>query len=793
MTIIPEVSRNHKKQSAFFGIMGPFSDPRRGCAAPTAAKVVICSLYSRLLHVIIWMNNHTDRVFRAVSGHRRVTGRINSDRGQNGQSERKMQLNGIHRRIFIVPAAILMILMMLISGCRTGGSIKGGKTNRMPAAVVDGKFCIAEADGSYREQFLNGVNIGAASYGNFPGEFGIDKETYLRWFGYIGDMNVQVIRVYVNQMPAFYEALAEYNKKAARPLYLLQGVYCSEDLIEKYRNAYNEEFRASFVKDIEDAVDIIHGNAGIEKVPGSAGGTYKADVSEWVIGWILGIEWSADFVNATNEAEPERNTFRGTYVSTKDASPFEAFLAEAAETAIRKDLEGYGTQRPVALCNWCTTDPLEHPNEPNPEAEDSAVVDAEHIIAAQAFQAGFFASYHVYPYYPEFLSYDVKYLDGDKPDPYLAYLRELTAYHTMPVLISEYGIPSSRGIAHANAVTGMSQGYADEAQQGRWLVSLNRDIRSAGCCGGLIFSWQDEWFKRNWNTMDYEAADRRPFWHNVQCPEECFGLLAFESGEKEAPAVIDGDDAEWKDEQPVISQDGLSVYAKNDAAYLYLLVRGENWDFEKDRLFIPLDVLKGAGNTHTGDLTFSEGAEFLLTLHGKEDSVLTVDASYDVFQYSYARLHAFFEELPGQYEKDAGYFNPIYLAMNRPMLLPQTGETTPFERFETGRLHYENAREDTLSDFCAGNGLVEIRLPWQLIGFMDPSSKLVIGDLIEADGRIEPAPSDGVRIGIVREKSADPAVMALYSWENWEIPEAHERLKTSYSILKDYFAGTEQE
>ena len=701
-------------------------------------------------------------------------------------------MNGRHRhgRAFAVLAAVLIIIMILISGCQTGGHMNDNKTKQMPAAVVNGKFCIADADGSYHEQFLNGVNIGAASYGNFPGEFGISKETYLRWFGYIGDMNVQVIRVYVNQMPEFYEALAEYNKKASRPLYLLHGVYCSEDLIEEYQNAYNEEFRASFTRDIENAVDIIHGNAEIERVPGSAGGTYTADVSQWVIGWILGIEWSADFVNGTNEAEPERNEFSGTYVCTKDASPFEAFLADAAETVIRKDLEEYGTQRPVALCNWCTTDPLDHPNEPSPEAEDSAIVDAEHITATEAFQAGFFASYHVYPYYPEFLSYDIKYLEGDEPDPYLAYLRELTEYHTMPVLISEYGIPSSRGVAHVNAVTGMSQGNASEEQQGLWLISLNKDIRAAGCCGGLIFAWQDEWFKRNWNTMDYEVADRRPFWYNVQCPEECFGLLAFESGGKEAPVTVDGDDSEWKNEEPVVSGDGLSLYVKNDAAYLYLLVRGENWDFEKDRIYIPLDVLSGAGNTHAGELTFSDGAEFLLMLHGREDSVLTVDASYDVFQYSYSHLHDFFEALPGQYEKDSGFFNPIYLAMNRPLFLPQTGETTEFERYETGRLHYGNAREDSLSDICAGDGFVEIRLPWQLIGFMDPSSKQVIGDLIECEGEIKPAGSDGVRLGIVKEGNTNPVVMELYSWDNWEIPEVHERLKASYSILKDYFSET---
>ncbi len=114
----------------------------------------------------------------------------------------------------------------------------------------------------------------------------------------------------------------------------------------------------------------------------------------------------------------------------------------------------------------------------------------------------------------------------------------------MPVLISEYGIPASRGIAHRNAVTGMSQGHVSEVQQAEWLIDLNRDIREAGCAGGLIFTWQDEWFKRNWNTMDYELGDRRPFWYNAQCPEECFGILALEPGKTSPAAVVDGDAGE---------------------------------------------------------------------------------------------------------------------------------------------------------------------------------------------------------------------------------------------------------
>ncbi len=642
----------------------------------------------------------------------------------------------------------LLALFLLLTGCQGNGSRTAQARKAMPAVIRGDRFCLTGANGTPQELFLNGVNLGAASAGNFPGEFGIDKDTYLRWFGYISAMNVRVIRVYVNQMPDFYEALREFNSRAKQPLYLLHGVYANEDMIAEYGDAYAQPFRESFFGDIRNAVDMIHGKAEVEKRPGNAGGSYTADVSPWVIGWILGIEWDADFVNGTNAAQAGISSYAGTYVITENASPFEAFLAEAAETAIARDL-AYGTQRPVALCNWCTTDPLSHPGEPNPEKEDNAAVDAEHIRATDAFRAGFFASYHVYPYYPEFLSYDSAYLQGSDPDPYLQYLEALVDYHSMPVLISEYGIPASRGIAHENVVTGMTQGFVSEKQQAEWLIALNRDIRAAGCAGGPIFTWQDEWFKRNWNTMDYEVPDRRPFWYNAQCPEECFGLLAFDPGEKTTAAVIDGDAGEWRDDSPVIEYDGLSVYARSDAGYLYLLVRGEGFDPQADTVYLPIDVLPDRGNTHTDDLRFAQGAEYLLRLQGRENSAVTVDAAYDAFQFSYSHQHPFFDPLPGQYEHDSGYFNPIYLALNRPMLLPQTGEETPFTRFETGRRRYGNAQEDTLADFCFGADFAEIRLPWELIGFMDPSARQVMGDLFSGT-EIRPVTTDGVRLGVAR-------------------------------------------
>ena len=74
-----------------------------------------------------------------------------------------------------------------------------------------------------------------------------------------------------------------------------------------------------------------------------------------------------------------------------------------------------------------------------------------------------------------------------------------------------------------------------------------------------------------------------------------------------------------------------------------------------------------------------------------------------------------------------------------------------------------------------------------MFGFMDPSSKKVMGNF-EAENGIAAVTTDGIRIGILREDSVKAAPMNLYTWENWDMPVTHERLKQSYFILKDYFA-----
>ncbi len=113
------------------------------------------------------------------------------------------------------------------------------------------------------------------------------------------------------------------------------------------------------------------------------------------------------------------------------------FLAEVADRVISYETESYRCSI-AAINNWVTTDPLTHANEPNPSVEDAVSVDMEHLRATASFEPGLFASYHIYPYYPDFFSFPE---DSSVTDTYAQYLSELNAHHTMPVLVAEVASP----------------------------------------------------------------------------------------------------------------------------------------------------------------------------------------------------------------------------------------------------------------------------------------------------------------------------------------------------------------
>lgn len=672
---------------------------------------------------------------------------------------------------------------------------------KMPyISKVEGKDFYVYSDEKWEKKFLKGVNLGAGKPGAFPGDLKITKEEYLRWFGYISEMNAEVIRVYTTLKPGFYDALDLYNKTAQTPLYLIQGVWVKEEDIAELNDAYKDNGRIinAFIQDSMDLVDVFHGNATLPEKTGFASGEYTSDVSKYVIGWIFGIEWDSHFVDGTNTNNPEKTSYEGQYLYTENASPFEAFLCHVGDKVIEYEKNTYNIGRPVSFSNWPTTDMLTHPNEPY-ENEDFVTVNVEHIKAKDIFEPGVFASYHIYPYYPEFMNYSQEYVsfidDDGKINAYKAYLRDLMNHHTMPVLVAEFGIPASRGNTHINIPMGYDQGAHDEKEQGLILAKLLQDIYDEGYCGGLVFTWQDEWFKRTWNTMDFDDPERRPFWSNPQTSEQEFGLFAFEPG-TESTCHVDGEIGDWAGESPLYSEENIKLYVKSDEKYVYLMVDTSNFNFEEDTLIIPVDTIANQGNLKDSSTTseFSRSADFLLKIEGKTQSKILVDAYYDSFQYMYGEKLRMIQTNPSYSVKNSGVFSPMYLCLSKTFVLPQDNTTIPFNQYETGLLTYGNSNPEdenfnSLSDIFEKDGKIEIRVPWQLLNLMDPSTKEVMGDFHQTKELI-PQPVREFYFGarILNSSETERIIeMNPYSWDAWEEPTFHERLKPSYYILQNAF------
>lgn len=640
---------------------------------------------------------------------------------------------------------------------------------------------------------IKGVNLGAAQPGNFPGDMAINKATYIRWFQYISKMNANTIRVYTLQNTAFYEALYEFNLGNNNPLYVIHGVWVNEEAISTYYDVFHTAIYDVYMEEAYHIIDAIHGQAIIEPKVGSADGTYTKDVSQYVIGWILGIEFEADCVITTNENNPQKTSYNGTYLYTENASPFEVFLAETGDDIISYEMDKYRMQRVTSFTNWLTTDPLEHPNEPSKEMEDAVSIDVEHVKWKESFKTGMFASYHIYPYYPDFLNYDQKYISTKGTiNTFKAYLEELTAYHSMPVLVAEFGLPTSRGIAHRSVYSGYNQGYLTEKQQGEYLSHMIDDIVDMKCAGFLVFSWQDEWFKRSWNTMDLENQEGRPYWLNVQTAENVFGLLSFEPGEKESIVSVDGQYEDWNEEDILLSHEGYTLSVQEDSTYLYLLVETKDFDFSKDTLYIPIDTIQNQGNNKYREYSFDRYSDFMIQIQGADHTELLVDPYYDVFYYQYAEVANLYPKKDNYGIKNSNEFVPILLAMNRGHYLPETKEYVEFETANTGKLTFgiSNSKHpdyNSLSDFYYNEGKIEFRIPWGLLSFSSPANCEILDNLYDNNHEIGFTKIDNISFGITLENNKTTQ-FADYSLKGWTSLTYHERLKQSYYILQDKFA-----
>jgi len=663
-------------------------------------------------------------------------------------------------------------------------------------SVAAGKYFYVQNKDQWECTFLKGVNIGLTLPTTDLNDPDISYETYLQWFDMIGQMNVNTVKVFTIMNPDFYRALFYYNSKhTGDPLYLLHGLWFCEDDMYSVGDAFGENGKilTALQRSAREAIDIIHGNSDYTDYGSVSPAVYDRDISQYVVGWILGLEWDPAFIQTTNANHADKADYQGEYLTTGGATPFESFLCQAGDYAIRYETENYAAQRPVAFLSWQSTDLLTQEDEPFPE-EDMVQVNTETILPTAAYYAGLFAAVDIYPYYPEFMNYQQEYLNYKDADgtvnTYRGYLNALKESYTVPVVVAEVGLSTSRGIAH-NSVMGYNQGGLDETQQGQMLLKMIQDIAYESYAGAMIFSWQDEWFKQTWNTYKYYPAQANSRTPNQQSAEQHYGLLAYEPGATENACYPDGNLAEWADSAPVFSNSQVTLYIQYDEGYLYIMGKtSASFDLETDQLVLPLSTT-GRGNLKSlkYGISFAQPTDFLLVLNGRKDSRLLVDAAYDYFYYEYAVSRKVFPCVTANEGHKTGIFNTIRMFTSNEIVLSD-GQTIPAASYEAGALTYGNANPvssdySSLADFCFGKNSFEIRIPWYLINVLSPTEGLRMGDFYTGVKGVKAEEYGSFYIGAGNLTKNQTIKMSAFTVERWEQSTYHARLKKSYSILAE--------
>jgi hypothetical protein len=645
--------------------------------------------------------------------------------------------------------------------------------------------------------FVPGVNIGPTVPGRLPGEHAVRAADYRRWFSQIASVGLRAVRVYTILPPYFYEELVRYNTAhASAPLYLMQGVWIPEREFLASKDLYSADVHEGFKAEISDAVAAVHGDLVRPTRPGHASGTYTADASAWLLSYSIGVEWDPRAILASDRINAGHRPYRGRYFSSSvAATPTEIWLAEMLDQTARAEAER-GLTVPLTFTNWPTTDPLRHPEEPL-MGEDAVGIDANHIQSTRMWGGGFFASFHAYPYYPDFMRHEpalATYKYKGRSDPYAGYLHKLREHFAhMPLMITEFGVPSSLGNAHLGPL-GRDQGDHTEGEQMKIDGELLRLIHDLDLSGAFAFEWTDEWFKFTWNTIDFELPEaRRQLWRNPLTNEENFGLVATEPGEDVA-VVIDGDSGEWEEnESQVIFEartDVRVVRAVKDEAYLYLLVSLENHRALEEGIALGFDVVDGGNGGLPGSPGIGEDADYAVSLDADEARAW-VRASNDPIVIRYGKNLGYFQVDAGDVTEGSGVWDLEKQLLNYPMTVPSTREKFPAEEFDLGVLRRgttdpHDSDFDSTALWAAEGETLEIRLPYQMIGFTDPSSRT--GLVVEPDGTFETQRVN--RLGITVEVGGHEYVTNGYSWDIWNMVSWHERPKAGIEKFAKAVADT---
>jgi hypothetical protein len=404
------------------------------------------------------------------------------------------------------------------------------------------------------------------------------------------------------------------------------------------------------------------------------------------------------------------------------------------------------------------------------------------------------------------------------PSSYFGYLQELVAHHgPIPTVISEYGVPSSRGNAHLHPL-GWGHGGHDERAMAGIDARLTREIQASGAAGSILFAWMDEWFKKNWAVMDYEIPlENTRLWHNVMDAEQNYGILGQYAGDSGTTPVLGGDPARWRGlpiwESPsaVGAPGPRRLRAGADESYFYLAVelpQGRfSWSDQGIQLAIDTYLPRvGQHRLPRTDVRSEIGFEFLIDLPDPRSGRVLVTPDYNRHA---SRLDPATGDDQGRFSKrpvmtrnrSDGRFDSLFVITNRARF-GRDGTLFPARGYDRGRLLHATEATSTLADWYLDEnaGLLELRIPWDLLNVTDPSTRTLLSDP-KTEGHFGTVTAGDFHVGVLfYSKGSKPTIIGAlpalqqgswparvftgWRWPGWTEPRSHARLKPVYDSIR---------
>ena len=270
-------------------------------------------------------------------------------------------------------------------------------------------------------------------------------------------------------------------------------------------------------------------------------------------------------------------------------------------------------------------------------------------------------------------------------------------------------------------------------------------------------------------------------------------MLAFDPGNDSSIVYVDGDVSEWTDSDIITNSGNSRISMKYDEKYIYFLVNITDYD-GTSKIYIPIDTTQNSGSkiTNISSNTYDRDIDFLIEIDGKDNSRIYVQEYYDALLAMFSDNINTSNIYLNPPKANTTNFNQIKLILQT-TTIENEADSVLYEVYETGKLRHGNANPssddyDSLADFIISGDYIELRVPWQILNFSNPSKMMIHDDYYKKYG-VENMQIDRMYIGagLSAEQLIKLNEVALKGWGTNVT--YHERLKKSYYILKNYWTS----